>query len=247
MVGMDAQEIREKSPERDSVCESVEPCAKANGSVSFHLKDSGSPTTNGSEGNVKGVALCPITPISCRENGDSVFVTSSPLSVESPQLPIVDGINSPRNEEVAALGLDGSPRTPNERVFDPFAPGPDEMLLAPIYKKLVKESRRIVARRLNFDDLDDFLVSKSDNENADILTEKLLLESVYETLLEAIILKQSEETFAENQHLELENLHTPTSPPPLMGVAETCPGAPMKAAANKSRIIDAALCRKLEF
>ncbi|KNA11351.1 hypothetical protein SOVF_136030 [Spinacia oleracea] len=262
MVGMDAQGIHEKSIERDFVSkESLEPCGQANGNLLFQLKDSGTPTTAaGGECNNKRSVLCPITPTPRRENGDSVFVASTPLSVESPQSPNVDSFNSTRNEEVVAVGLDASPRTPNEGVFDPFAPGPDEMLLAPICKKLVRESRRIVARRLNFDDLDDlpaskednenddFTASKEDNENEDSLIEKVLLETVYGTLLEAIILKQSEEFFAENQPLKSEDPRTPSSPPPpLMGFAETCPGAPVKAANGKSRNIDAALCRKLEF
>lgn len=241
--------LEKKSIERDRVCEeSLRPCAQANGNVLFHSRDSSTQSTEADgEGITKGAALCPITPTPCRENGDSVFVTSTPLSVESPQSPIVDGFNSTINEEVVASDLDDSPRTPNEGVFDPFAPGPDEMLLAPICKKLVNESLKMVARRLDFDDIDQFPASKDDNENADTLSEKLLLESIYGSLLEAIILKQSEEHFAENQPLVLEALHTPTSPPPLVGVAETCPGAPLKAAGGKSRNIDAALCRKLEF
>nr|GEY85443.1 PR domain zinc finger protein 8, putative isoform 1 [Tanacetum cinerariifolium] len=41
-------------------------------------------------------------------------------------------------------------------------------------------------------------------------------------------------------------LMTPPSAPRLSGIAETCPGAPMKPA-TKLRNIDSRLCRKLEF
>ncbi|XP_010679927.2 uncharacterized protein LOC104895188 [Beta vulgaris subsp. vulgaris] len=248
---MDSQVMHEKSKKRDCVYEEpLEPCALVNENVIFHSKDSGTPTAAGKEGNTKASALCPITPTPCRENGDAVFVTSTPLSLESPQSPKVDGFNSTSNKEVVDLGLDGSPRTPDEGVFDPFAPGPDKMLLAPVCRKLLKESQKIVARRLNFDDdSDDFPTSNKneDNKNEDALSEKLLLDSFYGTLLEAIILKQSEEFLAENHPLESGSLHTPPSPPPLLGVADTCPGAPVKAAAGKSRNIVPGLCRKLEF
>ncbi|KAL2899720.1 hypothetical protein RDABS01_024802 [Bienertia sinuspersici] len=252
MVDLDGQLIHEKSKEREFICdEYMESCAQANGNVLFHLEDRGIlKTAANDELNNKGVALCPITPIRCRrrENGDSVSVTLTPLSVESPQSPNVDGFDSTRNEEVVALDLNASPRTPVDAVFDPFAPGPDHMLLAPICKKVVKKPEKIVARRLNFDDIDDNSASwVGDCENADILSETLLMESVYKALLEAIMLKQSEEFYAQNDSLELDDPHTPTSPPPVMSVAETCPAAPVKAAVGSSRNIDPGLCRKLEF
>ncbi|KAL2907120.1 hypothetical protein RDABS01_005830 [Bienertia sinuspersici] len=250
MVGVHDQVIHGKSKEKDFVYEDcLEPCAETNGNVMFHVKDMHTPTaTAGVQGNIKRSILCPITPTPNRENGDPCFITSTPLTMESPETPNEDHPNSTKPEEVVSLVPNDSPRTPDEGVFDPFAPGPDAMLLAPICKRLLKESRKIVSRRLNFDDIDDSPAYKDDNKNADTLSEKTLLECFYGNLLEAIILKQSEEFLAENRSLESEDhLHTPTSPPPTVGVAETCPGAPMKAAGGKSINIDPGLCRKLEF
>lgn len=205
--------------------------------------------------NGKLAALSPITPNPCRENGDSVSMTNSPLSSESPKSPNMDGFNSTESDGTVGSGQDNSPRTPKDGVFDPFAPGPEEMLLAPLCKRLVKKSQKIVARRLDFlddgDDDDDGDDSKSGEESKDleIIFEKTILDAVYGTLLKAIVLKHTEDFIAEHSPSESENLlAAPTSPPPSLNwIAETCPGAPMKAMAGKSRNIDPGLCRKLEF
>lgn len=118
-----------------------------------------------------------------------------------------------------------------------------------------KSPKKIVARRLDFldddDDVDGDDSSKSGEEGKEleILLEKTILDAVYGTLLKAIVLKQTEDFVAENSPSGSESLlAAPTSPPPsLTWIAETCPGAPMKAMAGKSRNIDPGLCRKLEF
>ncbi|CAO2827497.1 unnamed protein product [Amaranthus hypochondriacus] len=214
------------------------PCIQANGDTTFCSEPA---AVTGGEGTIKGSILCPITPTFSRENGDIMNVANTPIT------PNLGGFESAKKVDGLASVLEDSPSTPVEGVFDSFAPGPDELQLAPIRKTLIIKSERIIARRLNFDDIDDFSSFSRDEKGADALSEKALLESIYETLLEAITSKLSEEFFAENGPVEMEEVHTPTSPLPLTGVAETCPGAPMKAAAGKSRIIDQGLCRKLEF
>ncbi|KAH9602991.1 hypothetical protein KSS87_011333 [Heliosperma pusillum] len=190
-------------------------CVLENGGLMSHL---GSFEIVGGEGDAKGASLFPITPVPRVENGDLILVTSTSLSSESPQSSIVeDGLTSESSDEVVGSGCEGSPRTPKQGVFSPFAPGPEEMCLAPC-KKIVKGSRRIVARRLNFDDVSKFPLSNEDGRDSEIQLEKMLLETVYETLLEAIILKLTEEFLTENQDLEFGGCGTPTLPPPLNGI-----------------------------
>ncbi|KAK9734210.1 hypothetical protein RND81_04G122900 [Saponaria officinalis] len=222
--------------------------ALENGGLKSHL---GNLEVLGSEGdNTKRAALYPITPIPRLENGESVLVMSTSLSSESHHSPNVEeGLNSSSSDEFVSVGYEDSPRTPKEGVFNPFAPGPEDMCLAPC-KKPVKQTRRIVARRLNFDDVDEFPTRNEDDDDdqeAEIQSEKMLLETVYESLLQVIIVKLTEEFLAENQETELKDCSTPTSAAPLSGIAETCPGAPAKVTGRKLLNIDPGLCKKLEF
>jgi hypothetical protein len=75
-----------------------------------------------------------------------------------------------------------------------------------------------------------------------------MFESVYESLLEAIVLKQTEGALEEMSKLECGSgdCTTPPAAPKPTRVPDTCPGAPLKQK-GKSRIIDLGLCRKLEF
>ncbi|GKE74553.1 cyclin-dependent protein kinase inhibitor SMR11-like protein [Tanacetum coccineum] len=70
------------------------------------------------------------------------------------------------------------------------------------------------------------------------------MERVYESILEGIISKEAEDILSEIVAADV--LMTPPSAPRLSGIAETCPGAPMKPA-TKLRNIDSRLCKKLEF
>ncbi|OUZ99649.1 hypothetical protein BVC80_9061g84 [Macleaya cordata] len=188
------------------------------------------------------VSLGPITPNPDRENGEAVLDCISPLTWVS-STPVVVCSDSGRIDESA--DIDSTPQTPKEDVFDPFAPGPDDLMLAPRVKKYLEESRRSVSRRLNFDSPEDFNDSSEGDDAMDevFLHEEILLESMYESFLDAIVSKQTEEVAAE---VLPDGLKTPTSLPLLNGIAETCPGAPMKPPVG-SRNIDLGICRKLEF
>ncbi|KAK9289323.1 hypothetical protein L1049_007478 [Liquidambar formosana] len=194
----------------------------------------------------KGASLEPITPDHTRENGDFLSDFQSPLTLLSspPNLVFTDFCPRSNNEP---CGIDCSPRTPKDNVFNPFAPGPDEMMLAPQCKKDMGESRISVARRLNFDSSTKFSVADG-NHVENLSDEEMLLESVYGSLLEAIVSKQTEDVLAEISPPELnsDGFKTPTSAPRLNGVAEICPGAPMKPT-RKLGNTDLGLCRKLEF
>ncbi|KAK4748154.1 hypothetical protein SAY87_014740 [Trapa incisa] len=145
-------------------------------------------------------------------------------------------------------GDDGSPRTPKDYVFNPFAPAADDLLLAPHCKKRCDEWRTSVTRRLNFGCPTENPGKRSHEENQTHISDKELMDALYENLLEIILESKTEDIFAEMSSIEWadEDCRTPTSVPKLNGFAETCPGAPVKAAAN-SRNIKLSFYRKLQF
>lgn len=153
-----------------------------------------------------------------------------------------------------------SPCTPKEGFFDPFAPGPDKLMLAPLCRKYLQEPRSSAARCLNFNSSVKFAGDEKCESDAETISdEELLLEMVYVDLLEVIVSSQAVSIQTETSIPEIsmtdpvpdefkttDEFKTPTSEARLNGVAETCPGAPMKAT-RKFRNIDKGLCRKLEF
>ncbi|XP_019150244.1 PREDICTED: unknown protein 1-like [Ipomoea nil] len=140
-----------------------------------------------------------------------------------------------------------SPRTPKESVFDPFAPGPEELLRSPLCLK-----KTAVARMLNFEDCIRVLNFEGCTENdssVDAMTsDEQLLGRLYRMLLRIVVSKHTEEFLAgiPNQVSDSDGGSTPSSPPLLSGIAETCPAAPRKTA-RKVISIDKDLCKKLEF
>ena len=186
-----------------------------------------------------GVPLKPVTPDTKRENGDFPLDLKSPLSFvsSSPKKLVCNDLNG--------FVDPGSPHTPKISVFDPFAPGPEELAMAPLCKKHLCKPWASVARRLDFNSAMESEEIGRFGSDADTFDEETLLESVYESLLEAIVSSQT----AQISSLESDSdgFKTPTSSPPcLNGVAETCPGAPLKPT-MKLRAIDKGLCRKLNF
>ncbi|KAK7386094.1 hypothetical protein VNO78_26038 [Psophocarpus tetragonolobus] len=163
----------------------------------------------------------PITPAAVTENGD--FQSQSPLTLSVVRKQLKRACIDCDSES----DPNGSPRTPKDGVFDPFAPGPDNMARAPSSNKYLDEYRT-VARRLDF----------HPHADADTLSDEDMVESVYENLLQVIVSKQAEEMSDDCQ--------TPSSMPRLTGTADTCPAAPIKPA-GKPRNIELALCKKLEF
>lgn len=182
--------------------------------------------------------MVPITPEAVTENGD--FQSQSPLtlSVVRKQLNLacIHCDSESRSVDIGngIIGNEGIPRTPKDGVFDPFAPGPDNMACAPDSNKYLDECRTTVARRLDF--------HPSFDAQPDTLSDEDLVESVYETLLQVIISKQAEGVLAQMSS----GCESPPSALRFTGIADTCPGAPMKPAA-KPRNIDLGLCKKLEF
>ena len=200
----------------------------------------------------KADCLVPITPVAVRENGDFPIDLQSPLTVVRKQLKLAC-IDSERNvtasatTNIAFVDIDndnGSPRTPKDGVFDPFAPGPDNMARAPQGKKYLDELRITVARRLDFDPSFDAF------HDAESLSDQDMFESVYENLLQVIVSKQTEGVLAPMSNVEYDSddCKTPPSPLQFTGISDTCPGAPVKVKpGGKPRNIQVGLCKKLEF
>ncbi|XP_019196043.1 PREDICTED: unknown protein 1-like [Ipomoea nil] len=195
-------------------------------------------------------SIVPATPDLKQETGEYALAFVSPISCppKAVSFSSQDGI-------LPSNGGD-SPRTPKESVFDPFAPGPEELLRAPLCLK-----KTGVARMLNFEDCIRVLNFEGCTENyfsVDAMTsDELLMGRLYRMLLRIVVSKHTEEFLAgipnqvSDSDSDSDGGSTPSSPPPsslplLTGIAETCPAAPRKTA-RKVISIDRDLCKKLEF
>ncbi|KAI3447870.1 hypothetical protein Pfo_004535 [Paulownia fortunei] len=192
-------------------------------------------------------SIGPLTPDSNRENGEQNHDLSSPLTVVSSP-PNSHCFNSTKSNP--ATSPDGnSLETPKETLFDSFAPGPDKFMLAPHHRKYREESWTHVKRRLNFMCETNLVRDICHESNIETISdEEHLFEIVYSTILDAIVSEQTKELVAKfpTRDSDLDGFRTPKSAPHLSGVAETCPGAPVKST-SKYRNIDKEICRKLEF
>ncbi|XP_055812801.1 uncharacterized protein LOC129882511 [Solanum dulcamara] len=181
--------------------------------------------------------LGPITPDSTREGGDHVDGCCSPVWSS---LHRTCYFNSQHfGDLVYTKGLG----------FDPFAPGPDEPMLAPQCKKYFTDSRAKVTRQLNFEETLNFSEHVDHSDNVGTVSEdEMLFELLYNSLLEVVTSKQKEDLYskASTPLSDSDGYKTPTSASHLSGVSDTCPGAPMKPASHYKRI-DKGLCKKLIF
>ncbi|XVE84281.1 hypothetical protein DITRI_Ditri17bG0000300 [Diplodiscus trichospermus] len=200
------------------------------------------------EGDEEAV-LGPITPDANREIGEYPYICDSPpTAVKKPQkIPHFGPDATVKQDSLASTGRNSS-KTPKDGVFNPFAPGPEDMVFAPICRKYIDEMRTSVARCLNFGNTVRNVDSGTLRTSADSLSDEEMFETVYENLLEAIVSNQAEGLLTEFSDIEWDSdgCKTPPSGPCLNGVAKTCPGAPIKPI-GRSRNIDLGLCRKLEF
>lgn len=189
--------------------------------------------------------LGPITPDSIREGGDHVDGCCSPVSSS---LHRTRCFNSQLFGNLV-YSNEGSPRTPKGLGFDPFAPGPDELMLVPQCKKYFTDSRAKVTRQLNFEETLNFNGNVDHSDNVGTVSEdEMLFELLYNSLLEVITSKQKEDLHskASTPLSDSDGYKTPTSAPHFSGIADTCPGAPMKPA-NWFKRTDKGLCKKLIF
>lgn len=143
---------------------------------------------------------------------------------------------------------DNGSKTPNDSIFDPFAPVHDKFMLAPLSKKSTEESRNNIVRRLNFSSSTNLVSWNQEAFNDTISEDEQMFDIVYSDLLDVITSERTKEITSESlsQVLDSDGFCTPKSAARLTGIAETCPGAPKKSI-SKYRNIDKKLCRKLEY
>ncbi|XP_047308948.1 uncharacterized protein LOC124912381 [Impatiens glandulifera] len=179
---------------------------------------------------------------------------SKPISLETPVTPdsIREMMLLSSSSEVDNNGGTGSPRTPKDTQFNPFSPGSENLLNAPMRKKHCEDSHGKIFRRLVYGlgknhklDLDE-----AEPESED---ERMWVRDLYGDLLEVIAYGQAEEVLAAfpDQFDDGSDASpsTDSSLPVFNGIAETCPAAPRKMddSLKKSIVMDNSLCKKLEF
>ncbi|KAL0375497.1 UNVERIFIED_CONTAM: hypothetical protein Sradi_3465400 [Sesamum radiatum] len=191
-------------------------------------------------------SIRPLTPDSNRENSQLIHDLSSPLTLPSSP-PSLSCFNS-KQSNAAPISLDGDKlQTPKETVFDPFAPAPTRFMHALQPRKYIQGTGTKVVRRLNFIYAENLVRDINHESSGETISdEEHLFESVYSTILDAIFSEHIKELVA-NQVSDPDGFGTPKFAPRLSGIAEACPGAPVKSTTSKYRNIDKELCRKLEF
>lgn len=139
--------------------------------------------------------------------------------------------------------LDSGCRTPTEFIFDPFAPGPEELCLAP---KRKNSTRNPLRRQLSLSFDLSFPLIDLEMEFEEF--EKEEIQNICKSFLDLIIsdvLDICEEKLSSEE--EEDGFKTPTKMPLVTGFADTCPGAPIRPALKLQNNLKPELCRKLEF
>ncbi|KAK1412476.1 hypothetical protein QVD17_33760 [Tagetes erecta] len=133
-----------------------------------------------------------------------------------------------------------SPSTPIDDVLDACGSGSNHL----------KHPGTSVSKKLEFGPN-----GMNDSVSENVFENGSLMETVYESVLEAIICNQAEDILAEimatgsSCDASRDVVMTPPSVARLTGLAEICPGAPVKAKKQIGRLKDVnmSLCRKLDF
>ncbi|XP_011095189.1 uncharacterized protein LOC105174698 isoform X2 [Sesamum indicum] len=172
-------------------------------------------------------SIRPLTPDSNRENAHLIHDLSSPLTL--PSSPPTFSCFNFKHSNTAPVSLDGDNlQTPKETVFDPFAPAPTRFMLSPHPRKYIQGMGTNVVRRLNFIYAENLVRDINHQSSGETISdEEHLFESVYSTILDAIFSEHIKELVA-NQVSDPDGFRTPKFAPRLSGVAEACPGAPVK-------------------
>ncbi|KAL6496150.1 hypothetical protein OROGR_029408 [Orobanche gracilis] len=142
---------------------------------------------------------------------------------------------------------------PKETLFDSFAPGPDNLMLAPPHHRKYTEKelriKHVVRRKLNFmcetNLIRDITTSHMDSD----MEHDHLFQIVYGTILDSIVSDHETKKEVGGGGFEsgFDGFGTPVPHLLLCGIAETCPRAPIKSTTKYRNIIDKEICKKLEF
>lgn len=139
--------------------------------------------------------------------------------------------------------------TPRERIFNPFAPGPDVAMWAP--KKQVSRGAEVSSRRkLNFDS-GDFPIKRLSFDSCDSEEEDEYLQVIQNMILDLLISDGPLDRRGESENILIDpslygSCKTPDSKPLLTGIASTCPHAPMRPS-HKVLKLSPGICRKIDF
>uniref|UniRef100_A0A0E0IXG9 Uncharacterized protein n=1 Tax=Oryza nivara TaxID=4536 RepID=A0A0E0IXG9_ORYNI len=137
-------------------------------------------------------------------------------------------------------------QTPRESIFDPFAPGPEELACAP-KKNMIKAPELPPRRQLSFDS-GDYPVKRLSFEFDDAEEDDQFLERICKMFIDLIVSNQALETTGKDLigSNSLGSCETPSSEPLLTGIADTCPDAPLRRPL-KAVQLSPSICRKLDF
>ncbi|GJN35734.1 hypothetical protein PR202_gb24537 [Eleusine coracana subsp. coracana] len=160
---------------------------------------------------------------------------------------------TPRADILELIIATGSPddnlsvgsETPRESIFDPFAPGPEEVACAP-KKKVIGGAEVLSRRQLNFESGDypvkrlSFGADDAEEEDQYLL---VLENMILDLIMPNGFLYQAEKT--KTTPIDL-SPKTPDSKPLLTGIATTCPDAPMRSSLKVFKL-SPSICRKIDF
>lgn len=139
-------------------------------------------------------------------------------------------------------------QTPRESIFDPFAPGPEEVACAP-KKKVIRGAEVLSRRQLNFES-GDYPVKRLSFDSDDAEEEDQCLQVLENMILDLIMpagfLDRQEKTETMIDLSPDEICKTPDSKPLLTGIASTCPPAPMRLSLKAFKL-SPSICRKIDF
>jgi hypothetical protein len=139
-------------------------------------------------------------------------------------------------------------QTPRGSIFDPFAPGAEELVCAPM-KKVIRGAEFLSRRQLNFES-GDYPVKRLSFGSDDAEEEDqylLVLENmILDIIMPHCFLDRQEKIEITTDLSPLEICETPDSKPLLTGIATTCPAAPMRPSLKAFKL-SPSICRKIDF
>ena len=177
------------------------------------------------------------------ENNEGNVAEATTLNVVALEM----SISSKVSDESISLGC----QTPRGNIFDPFAPGPEEVLCGAPKKNVVRGVETLSRRKLIFES-DDFPVKRLSFEFDDSEEEDLYLQGICKMFLDLIISNQALEATGDGEAVLIdaaippESYKTPESKPLLTGIADTCPDAPLRPSLKMIKL-SPGICRKLDF
>ncbi|XP_040385208.1 uncharacterized protein LOC102704935 isoform X2 [Oryza brachyantha] len=190
-------------------------------------------------------------PLENKEDAKSLGIVCDP---ENNKSGVAKAITSPKHEAIeSSISIkvaDENPsygcQTPRESIFDPFAPGAEEVACAP-KKKVIRAPELPSRRQLSFDS-GDYPVKRLSYEFDDCEEDDQFLERICKMFIDLIISNQALETNGKDllDSSSPGSCETPSSEPLLTGIADACPDAPMRRSLKVVQL-SPSICRKLDF